>query len=515
MKKIADLLIINTRATWMAIVIGSVLAGYAALLFERQTQMDGRASVLQAEAMGAASEVASLSLRGNVMGVVSLLGRLDPKVKSDVLRQSPPNNPEIFGVFSVIGKMFDADAVFVADPDGVLITTWQSYGGISTGDQIAYRLYFQRAIKGESNIYPAISAGGQRGLFYAAPIHRTDSAESDIIGVIVVRVGLSKIDKTLKNHADLAALVSPMGIVFAATQSDWIGKLSQPMTAEQKRLITDQRQFGRVIDENNSLQLSSASRSPAMTLQGREYLTARMPLSLNDPQGDWQLVLLEDIEHATSQLRQIIIAATTGSLTLIALGLGFNMVQKAQAKTLADIQLRQFAQTQALVSERKTQITEVALELSKATDQRSLGRMFLFECYRLIEATHGVIYVLDPADSRQLLLIAGFAGGAESPSVINLGEGLLGQCAIDQNLTVFDVTDEPVGPTGRPAIDWRITSGLGDSRPRAVMIAPIMANDTFIGVVEISSLSQLNEDQVVLFQELLQFLATGLLLKST
>jgi two-component system chemotaxis sensor kinase CheA len=195
----------------------------------------------------------------------------------------------------------------------------------------------------------------------------------------------------------------------------------------------------------------------------------------------------------------------------------FNLLRNGRAKELVDRELRLFAEQQSIISERKTRVTDGALAMSRARDQRELAALFLSECHKLIGVTHGVIYVTDKYDSNCLRFAAGFGCGSDVAQVVDIGEGLLGQCAIDRKVFIFDVGSASSGETSDPErlmIDWKIESSLGSTLPRSVIIAPILAYDDLVGVIEISSTYRLEKSDLELFQDLLPFLATGLLLKS-
>ena len=54
---------------------------------------------------------------------------------------------------------------------------------------------------------------------------------------------------------------------------------------------------------------------------------------------------------------------------------------------------------------------------------------------------------------------------------------------------------------------WTLRSGLGDTRPVALMMGPVVIRDTLIGVVELALLEVPGEAQTAHFAELLAALA--------
>jgi len=508
---------LNIRKFLWLISALSILAAYAGFLFESQAQIDYQSAFLQKEAAAVAGEIGSKSRNTDVMGAVETLGLSDANVKSDASRTSAPNGPEITESFSAVGKKFNADAVFVADDAGILQTTWQKYGGTSTGIDTGFRPYFQRAISGESAFYPAISIGGDRGIYYAAPIYRTRSSDSNIIGVVVMRIGLAGLDHILKDHGDLSFLISPQGIVFSASKPDEIGKISGIPTPEQKAALVAQKQFGKIFDGTEPAQLQISVTPGVQRLNGKQYAVVTAPIAWKDPQGEWRLVLMEDLTRGADMRRQFIAGAGAGTLVFVFLLVCLNLVQKNRAKRSVDIALLRSAEQQSMITARKTNVADAALALNRADNTGELARLFLAECHRLIGITHGLIYITNKAGPNRLHFAAGFGRAGDTAQIVDFGDGLLGQCAIDRRLFLFGVGkdgSDSAAESGRSAMNWEIRSGLGMTSPRSVIIAPVLAYDDLVGVVEISSAHRLDDGDLLLFHELLPFLATGLLLKS-
>jgi PAS domain-containing protein len=69
-----------------------------------------------------------------------------------------------------------------------------------------------------------------------------------------------------------------------------------------------------------------------------------------------------------------------------------------------------------------------------------------------------------------------------SEKVVPIGSGLLGQCVLEQ---------APVYLTDLPENYTFITSGIGEATPKSLYIAPLIANDEVLGVIELASLKEL------------------------
>src|SRR4029078_10263914 len=114
-----------------------------------------------------------------------------------------------------------------------------------------------------------------------------------------------------------------------------------------------------------------------------------------------------------------------------------------------------------------------------------------------------VFYYLD--DAQVLRPLASHAGSpgistADSPS-FRLGEGLVGQAALqDQIVTI----DEP------PADYLRVRSGLGDGRPRTIVLLPLLHLGKVSGVVELAVFSSWTDEQQELLVSIRETLAISL-----
>ena len=78
-------------------------------------------------------------------------------------------------------------------------------------------------------------------------------------------------------------------------------------------------------------------------------------------------------------------------------------------------------------------------------------------------------------------------------------EGLIGACAIEQ---------ETVYLTDIPENHMMITSGLGETKPRALLLVPLKINEEVHGVIEIASLNEFPEYQINFVEKLAETIAS-------
>ncbi len=129
-------------------------------------------------------------------------------------------------------------------------------------------------------------------------------------------------------------------------------------------------------------------------------------------------------------------------------------------------------------------------------DLNTVGRLILSELAPVVRAQHAVFYVLDSIkDSQQLNLLASYAaqGQDRTRKHIELGEGLIGQCALEKDKVLL--SHVPQGYV-------RISSGLGDSAPQDILVLPVIFEGQVRGVLELASLEGFNSTHQALLDQL-------------
>src|SRR5439155_23057147 len=82
----------------------------------------------------------------------------------------------------------------------------------------------------------------------------------------------------------------------------------------------------------------------------------------------------------------------------------------------------------------KTNLAKFSRMLQGQKELNTVGRLILSELAPVVSAQHALFYVLDSArDGPRLTLLASYAAAGEkrTPPHVDLGEGLVGQCAIE------------------------------------------------------------------------------------
>jgi HAMP domain-containing protein/signal transduction histidine kinase len=144
----------------------------------------------------------------------------------------------------------------------------------------------------------------------------------------------------------------------------------------------------------------------------------------------------------------------------------------------------------------KTNLARFTNMLQGQRELETVGRMLLTELAPLVEAHHGVIYQVEaegPAPGLRLLSAYAGAEASGHRAHMALGEGLIGQCARDaRRLLITDL----------PANVMRITSGLFQAAPRAVIVLPVLFEGQVKAVIELASLSAFTDLQMSFLEQL-------------
>jgi HAMP domain-containing protein/signal transduction histidine kinase/DNA-binding response OmpR family regulator len=144
----------------------------------------------------------------------------------------------------------------------------------------------------------------------------------------------------------------------------------------------------------------------------------------------------------------------------------------------------------------KTNLARFTNMLQGQRDLTTVGRMLLSELSPLVGAQHGVIYQVqvDGADVALKLLSAYADDVSNGYSVtLELGEGLIGQCARDARRMFITEMPDTVVP---------ISSGLFRAPPRNAIVLPVSFEGQVKAVIELASLGAFTDLQMSFLEQL-------------
>ena len=114
-------------------------------------------------------------------------------------------------------------------------------------------------------------------------------------------------------------------------------------------------------------------------------------------------------------------------------------------------------------------------------------------CFKL---TYGVVYLRRSHEGEiDYVKVAGYAIADEERAAASfrLGEGLIGQAALDKRIFLIDKLPEE---------HIKVTSGLGASSPRNLLVAPILVEGRAVAVVEFAALQPFLSQHITLLDQL-------------
>ncbi len=133
-----------------------------------------------------------------------------------------------------------------------------------------------------------------------------------------------------------------------------------------------------------------------------------------------------------------------------------------------------------------------------------LSAIVIRELVHFLNANQGGVFVQNKDDKTSYLdLVAAYAYGQDKKRQkrILLGEGLVGTAAIEKE-TIY-MTDIPENYIS-------ITSGLGGSNPRSLLIVPMKVEDEIFGVIEIASFNEFNSNEIEFAEKVSETIAASL-----
>ncbi len=173
--------------------------------------------------------------------------------------------------------------------------------------------------------------------------------------------------------------------------------------------------------------------------------------------------------------------------------LGNALVEMRDSLKKAEIQKAEqekASQERAWASQGIAKFNEIIREYSNKPDK--FYAVIISELSKYLNAQLGGIYIINKDeinDEVRIELMGFYAFGREKfeQKICKPGENLVGQCYLEQK-TIF-ITDVPKGYT-------KILSGLGQDDPSSLLIVPLKLNEEVYGVLEIGTLSLLEDYQV-------------------
>ena len=142
---------------------------------------------------------------------------------------------------------------------------------------------------------------------------------------------------------------------------------------------------------------------------------------------------------------------------------------------------------------------------NKEDDLSNLGKVLLHRLVQYNNCNQGAIFVTN-ADSEGNVMMKCLSSYAHERNrsgemIVDAGDGLLGRCMLEkETILLKEVPDNYVN----------ITSGLGSATPTNIVIIPLLANESFYGVIELASFEMLEQYQISFLEKLAENIALSI-----
>jgi CheY-like chemotaxis protein/signal transduction histidine kinase/HAMP domain-containing protein len=208
-------------------------------------------------------------------------------------------------------------------------------------------------------------------------------------------------------------------------------------------------------------------------------------------------LLADNLTNQVRAIAEVATAVTKGDLTR-----SIQVEARGEVAELKD-NINTMIDNLRLTTERNTEQDWLKTNLARFTgmlqgqrDLATVGQMLLSELAPLVSAQQGVIYQVEAEESAGMRLLSAFADDAAGghPKRLSLGEGLVGQCAIEKRRIL--ITDVP--GTAVP-----VRSGLFRAVPRNVIVLPVLFEGRVKAVIELASLNIFTPSHLAFLDQLI------------
>jgi len=143
----------------------------------------------------------------------------------------------------------------------------------------------------------------------------------------------------------------------------------------------------------------------------------------------------------------------------------------------------------------KTNLAKFTAMLQGQRDLTAVGRLLLSELTPLVNAHQGVIYQMENEETPGLRLLSAYAddGANGHAQALRLGEGLIGQCALEKRRMLITEMPESAVP---------ISSALFKVTPRNNIVLPVLFESDVKAVIELASIHEFTALQTMFLEQL-------------
>ena len=299
--------------------------------------------------------------------------------------------------------------------------------------------------------------------------------------------------------------------VMAANLTEQVRGIVKVVTAvangvlTQKLTVNAKGEVAALADTINNMTDTLATFADQVTTVAREVgVEGRLGGQANVPgaAGTWKdltgnvNLLADNLTNQVRAIAEVATAVTKGDLT--------RSIQVEASGEVAELKdnINTMINNLRLTTERNTEQDWLKTNLARFTgmlqgqrDLSTVGRMLLSELAPLVNAHQGLIYQMEEEGSGEMVMLSVFSSEGQENQLhrVKLGEGLVGQCAVEKRRML--ITDLPPGTVP-------IRSGLFEAVPRNVIVLPVLFEDRVKAVIELASLGVFTASQLAFLEQL-------------
>jgi CheY-like chemotaxis protein/signal transduction histidine kinase/HAMP domain-containing protein len=298
--------------------------------------------------------------------------------------------------------------------------------------------------------------------------------------------------------------------VMAANLTEQVRGIVKVVTAvangelTQKLTVNAKGEVAALAETINGMTDTLATFADQVTTVAREVgVEGRLGGQANVPgaSGTWKdltgnvNLLADNLTNQVRAIAEVATAVTKGDLTrsIQVDALGEVAELKDNINTMID-NLRLTTDRNTEQDWLKTNLARFTGMLQGQRDLTTVGRMLLSELAPLVNAQQGVLYQMGTEDADSMTLLSAFANSEDGHlQRIKLGEGLVGQCALEKRRMLI---------ANLPSQTTPVRSGLFQSVPRSVIVLPVLFEDRVKAVIELASLSEFTASHLAFLEQL-------------
>jgi len=280
------------------------------------------------------------------------------------------------------------------------------------------------------------------------------------------------------------------------------GDLTQRLTVQAKGEVAA------LADTINNMTVTLATFADQVTNVAREVgVDGRLGGQANVPgaSGTWKdltgnvNLLAANLTTQVRAIAEVATAVTKGDLTR-----SIQVETRGEVAELKDnintmiSNLRETTETNREQDWVKTNLAKFTGMLQGQRELNTVGQMLLSELAPLVKAHQGTIYHLAETDEgNELRLLSSYAHSGKTPlnRRIDIGEGLIGQCAVEKKRILL---------TNVPPDFVRIASSLGEAEQISIIVLPVLFEGQTKAVVELATLQSFNAGSLAFLDLLTQ-----------